>query len=84
MKRFKRIFILFYFLAFQINGQDSTKKIYQFSKIETVPNLSFFNQVYTGLDILEQMDFKPIKNKPNIYGVYKWHRQEKSILTADM
>ena len=63
MKRFKRIFILFYFLAFQINGQDSTKKIYQFSKIETVPNLSFFNQVYTGLDILEQMDFKPIKNK---------------------
>ena len=28
-----------------------------------VPDLTFLNNVYTGLDILEQMDFEPLKNK---------------------
>tara|TARA_B100001057_G_scaffold358575_1_gene360749 strand:+ start:777 stop:1979 length:1203 start_codon:yes stop_codon:yes gene_type:complete len=28
-----------------------------------VPDLSFFNHIYTGLDILEQMDFKFLENK---------------------
>jgi uncharacterized protein YbbC (DUF1343 family) len=28
-----------------------------------VPDLSFFDHIYTGLDILEQMDFKFLKNK---------------------
>ena len=30
---------------------------YEYSSIVSVPDLSFFNHVYTGLDILEQMDF---------------------------
>ncbi len=28
-----------------------------------MPDLSFFDHIYTGLDILEQMDFKFLKNK---------------------
>ena len=28
-----------------------------------MPDLSFFDHIYTGLDILEQMDFKLLKNK---------------------
>ena len=35
---------------------------YAYSSIVNVPDLSFFNHVYTGLDILEQMDFD-IANK---------------------
>ena len=44
-------------------GQDSSKASFQFSKLLPIPDLSFFNQVYTGLDILEQMDFKPLEGK---------------------
>ena len=28
-----------------------------------IPDLTFLDEVYTGLDILEQMDFEPLKNK---------------------
>ena len=44
-------------------GQDSSKASFQFSTLMPIPDLSFFNQVYTGLDILEQMDFKPLDGK---------------------
>ena len=44
-------------------GQDSSKASFQFSTLMPIPNLSFFNQVYTGLDILEQMDFKSLDGK---------------------
>ena len=44
-------------------GQDSSKAFFQFSKLMPIPDLSFFNQVYTGLDILEQMDFKSLDGK---------------------
>ena len=36
---------------------------YQYSKIIDVPDLSFVGTVFSGLDILEQMDFKPLRNK---------------------
>ena len=29
----------------------------------SIPDLSFLESVHTGLDILEQMDFKPLRNK---------------------
>ena len=36
---------------------------YAYSSIVNVPDLSFFNHVYTGLDILEQMDFDILRDK---------------------
>ena len=36
---------------------------YEYSKIIEVPDLSFVGTVFSGLDILEQMDFKPLRNK---------------------
>ena len=55
---------------------------YTFSSIVNVPDLSFFNHVYTGLDILEQKDFDLIKDK-NI-GIFCNHtavtRNNKHIL----
>ena len=36
---------------------------YEYSSIVSVPDLSFFNHVYTGLDILEQMDFDLLQDK---------------------
>ena len=43
--------------------QDKANKQFKHSSIMKTPDLSFFNQVYTGLDILEQMDFKPFTGK---------------------
>ena len=55
---------------------------YTFSSIVDVPDLSFFNHVYTGLDILEQKEFDLIKDK-NI-GIFCNHtavtRNNKHIL----
>ena len=45
------------------NGALLKTNKYQYSKIIDVPDLSFVGTVYTGLDILEQMDFKPLRNK---------------------
>ncbi len=36
---------------------------FQYSKIYPVPDLSFYPGVLTGLDILQQMDFKPLQGK---------------------
>jgi len=58
MKYFFHILLL----AQCVFGQtDSTS--YSYSKVMDIPNLSFLNRVYSGLDILEQMDFKPIRGK---------------------
>ena len=46
-----------------MHGDDSTSTSFKYSKIISTPDLSFFSNVYTGLDIIEQMDFKPLKNK---------------------
>ena len=45
------------------DGALSKSNKYEFSKIIDVPDLSFVGTVYSGLDILEQMDFKPLRNK---------------------
>jgi len=44
-------------------SQDSTTTQFNYSKVHIVPDLSFIQQVYTGLDILEQMDFSILRGK---------------------
>tara|TARA_A100001037_G_C15127951_1_gene627242 strand:+ start:78 stop:1502 length:1425 start_codon:yes stop_codon:yes gene_type:complete len=44
-------------------GLDTVDKRFKYSTIIKIPDLSFFEQVYSGLDILEQMDFKPLVGK---------------------
>ena len=59
-----RSFILFILIiSANVHGDDSTSTSFKYSKIISTPDLSFFSNVYTGLDIIEQMDFKPLKNK---------------------
>ena len=55
--------VSFYFIVAASIAQESSRENYQYSQILTIPDLSFFNQVYTGLDILEQMDFTPVRSK---------------------
>ena len=47
--------VLMLFILFCCSRASDNK--YEYSSIVSVPDLSFFNHVYTGLDILEQMDF---------------------------
>ena len=55
---------LFYIPKLFGNGGDLTpKNKYEHSNIVDIPDLSFVGKVYSGLDILEQMDFKPLRNK---------------------
>ena len=74
----KNIFFVLITFCF-IAAKDSR---YTFSSIVSIPDLSFFNHVYTGLDILEQKDFDLIKDK-NI-GIFCNHtavtRNNKHIL----
>ena len=48
---------------YSLIAQDSNAVTFDNTKIMDVPDLSFFSNIYTGLDILEQMDFKPLNNK---------------------
>ena len=60
----KLITILLLFSLFALlKGTDSTKMAFKYSKVITIPDLSFTKKVYSGLDIAEQLDFKLIKNK---------------------
>ncbi|MDP6755845.1 MAG: DUF1343 domain-containing protein, partial [Candidatus Marinimicrobia bacterium] len=43
--------------------QDTSVARFKYSTLMDTPDLSFFDQVYSGLDILEQMDFKPLEGK---------------------
>jgi len=54
---------LFFLAGSLLVGQDTTINSFQYSTILETPNLSFIKHVYSGLDILEQMDFKPIEGK---------------------
>ena len=54
---------LFYFSKLFGSDGTSAKNKYEYSKIIDIPDLSFVGKVYSGLDILEQMDFKPLRNK---------------------
>jgi len=62
MKRFRHKLLLFLVCTISL-GQDSSRHSYEYSTLLEIPDLSFLNQVYTGLDILEQMDFKPLAGK---------------------
>ena len=62
MKSFKRIIFLFALTSI-LFGKAFDNSTFKNSKVMDVPDLSFTNKVYSGLDILEQMDFRPIKNK---------------------
>ena len=62
MMSFRQILFLFPLIT-NLLGQDPSRADYEFSTVLPVPDLSFFHQVYTGLDILEQMDFSPIDGK---------------------
>lgn len=54
---FKRLIVIC-ILAGLLTGQP-----YKYSTILSVPNLSFINKVFCGLDILEQLDFAPLRGK---------------------
>jgi len=59
----KRIFIIFFFYIITLFSHlKANNNRYEYSSIIAVPDLSFFNHVYTGLDILEQMDFELLKD----------------------
>ena len=45
------------------NNISAASRTYEHSKIIDIPDLSFVGTVYSGLDIIEQMDFKPLRNK---------------------
>jgi len=64
MNHFCRLLVNLLFFS-QLLSQDSS--VFKYSSVVKIPDLSFINQTYTGLDILEQMDFKPIKGKTIAY-----------------
>jgi hypothetical protein len=53
----KKIFIIF--LLSLLNGNDIEKVKFKNSVVMSIPDLSFFKKTYSGLDIIEQMDFEP-------------------------
>ena len=57
------LFIFFILNSARVHGDDNTPSTLRYSSIMSIPDLSFLSDVYTGLDIIEQMDFKPLKNK---------------------
>jgi len=63
MKQINQITILLFFSFALLVGDDSTKFDFKYSTVVKIPDLSFTKKVYPGLDILEQLDFKPIQNK---------------------
>ena len=63
MRHFCAIFIITILSNFKLEGKDLPQLEYKYSKVMDIPDLSFLKNVYTGLDILEQMDFRPLKNK---------------------
>ena len=63
MKHFYAIFIITLISISNLDGKDTAHVEYKYSNVMDIPDLSFLNNVFTGLDILEQMDFNPLKNK---------------------
>ena len=59
IRKIKIIIILSSVVCFSQND----KNTFKYTSIVEVPDLSFFDHIYTGLDILEQMDFQILKNK---------------------
>ncbi len=61
----KRLELIFFLIALHsaLICQSNDKLKFKNSEIISVPDLSFSKNIYTGLDILDQMDFKILKNK---------------------
>ena len=59
------LLVLSFFIIYKLLGNNisSTKSTYDYSEIMDIPDLSFVETVYSGLDIIEQMDFKLLRNK---------------------
>lgn len=51
-------FLSCFFLICLVSGQDFTH-----SRVAEIPDLEFVGRVFTGLDILEQMDYRPLRGK---------------------
>ncbi len=62
MNIFKKILLLFFLFSILI-GKEINNITFKNSRVIDVPDLSFTKKVFSGLDILEQMDFKLLKNK---------------------
>ena len=54
---------MFFLIIINYECVNAQSKNFEYSTVVDVPDLSFFNHIYTGLDILEQMDFKFLENK---------------------
>ena len=63
MLTIRLLFLFLVIISAKVHGNDSTSNNLKYSKIISIPDLSFIPNVYTGLDIIEQMDFRPLKNK---------------------
>ena len=59
IRKIKIIIILSSVVCFSQND----KNTFKYTSIVKVPDLSFFDHIYTGLDIIEQMDFQILENK---------------------
>ncbi len=59
----KRLFPILLVGLQLLYGPRISAREYHFSQIEKIPNLSFLSYVFTGLDVLEQMDFAPLQGK---------------------
>ena len=59
------LLVLSFFIIYKLLGNNisSTKSTYDYSEIMDIPDLSFVETVYSGLDIIEQMDFNLLRNK---------------------
>ena len=62
IKQLSKILFVSYALL-SIGNSQLTMKSYNHSVVMPVPDLSFHTSIFYGLDVLEQMDFKPIYDK---------------------
>ncbi len=55
--------ILLFIVWFAMGMRSLIGQEYKYSNVMPVPDLSFLPSVFTGLDVLEQLDFAPLHNK---------------------
>ena len=57
-------FLLFILLiSVKTFGFEPSNDAFKYSKVISIPDITFLDDIYTGLDILEQMDFRPLRGK---------------------
>ena len=55
---------------------------FQYSRVQDVPDLSFMPHVYTGLDVLDQMDFSPLAGKTLSRAMAYTSRDPEAMMTS--